>query len=79
MTRAPHGAWLMEVGIKVTNHHKCMHCNKPIILVPSAEERAKKYGGTPESYRKLFSAHTECTLEYRNKNRDYLLIDQFKG
>lgn len=41
---------------------KCIYCNKPVILNPSAEERAKKYGGKPEDYTKLFKAHYHCQV-----------------
>lgn len=44
----------------------CIHCKKPIILVPSATERAAKYGGKPSDYTKLFTAHPDCTLKYRD-------------
>lgn len=43
----------------------CTHCNKPIVLVPSARERAQRYGGTPESYTRLFTAHAQCQLDAR--------------
>jgi hypothetical protein len=45
----------------------CTHCNKPIVLVPSATERANKYGGKPSDYTKLFTAHAACTVKYRNE------------
>lgn len=44
---------------------KCKRCDKPIVLAPSAAERAKKYGGTPSSYEKLFEYHSDCLLELR--------------
>ena len=40
----------------------CSICSKPIVLVPSATERAKKYGGKPSDYIRLFTTHTECQL-----------------
>jgi hypothetical protein len=43
----------------------CTHCNKKIVLIPSARERAAKFGGTPESYTKLFTMHASCLLERR--------------
>ena len=46
----------------------CTICGKPIVLVPSAEERARKYGGKPEDFTKLFTAHTDCFL--REHGRD---------
>lgn len=45
---------------------KCKLCNQEIILVPSAQERAAKYGGTAEYYTKLFTVHGECQVR---KNR----------
>lgn len=42
----------------------CVHCGKPIILVPSAEERAKKCfnGYSAKYYRNLFKEHSECQV-----------------
>ncbi len=45
---------------------KCTICNKEITLIPSAKERANKYGGKPSDYTKLFTEHTECALAKRN-------------
>ena len=55
---------------------KCTICGKPIVLVPSAEERAKKgfgtaqdcadgYCGCAQYYRSLFTTHPECALKKR--------------
>lgn len=41
----------------------CTYCNKPIKLVPSATERAKKHGGKPSDYTKLFTAHNSCQVK----------------
>jgi hypothetical protein len=43
----------------------CTICNKPIVLVPSAAERAQKYGGKPSDYTKLFTTHSECFVAKR--------------
>lgn len=43
----------------------CSICGKPIILVPSAKERAKKYGRKPSDYTRLFTTHSECALAKR--------------
>ena len=43
----------------------CTICGKPIELVPSAAERARRYGGTPADYTKLFTEHTHCQVEQR--------------
>lgn len=40
----------------------CSICGKPIVLVPSAKERARKYGGSPSDYVRMFTAHSECTI-----------------
>ena len=40
----------------------CSICNKPIILIPSATERARKYGGTASDYTRLLTTHTDCQL-----------------
>jgi len=47
-------------------HLNCTHCEKPIILTPSAHERAKKYGGKAKDYRNLFTIHADCQLEIRD-------------
>ena len=46
----------------------CNICNKPIILVPSAQERAKKYGGKPSDYTKLFTTHSDCFIQKRDQD-----------
>ena len=48
----------------------CTICNKPIILVPSAEERAKNdVTGRPATfYRNLFREHAECQLKKRHED-----------
>lgn len=46
---------------------KCKICNKPIVLVPSASERAARYGGKPSHYAKLFTEHAECTVAKRER------------
>jgi hypothetical protein len=47
---------------------KCSHCGKPIVLVPSASERARKFGGVPSDYTRLFTIHADCQLELRKRN-----------
>ena len=44
----------------------CTLCGKPVVLVPSAKERAKKAGGQPEDYTRLFTAHANCQIAKRN-------------
>jgi hypothetical protein len=45
----------------------CKHCHNPIVLVPSAAQRAARdiTGKTAEYFEKLFDYHSECTLELR--------------
>ena len=47
---------------------KCSICNKEIILVPSAKERAKKYGGKASDYTKLFTSHAQCAIDKRRED-----------
>lgn len=44
---------------------KCNICNKPIVLFPSAADRAKKYGGTAAEYNAMFTTHAECAVAKR--------------
>lgn len=46
----------------------CTICKKPIVLTPSAKERAAKFGGTPESYTRLFTAHGTCQVAQRSQD-----------
>ena len=48
----------------------CSICNKPIILIPSAQDRAKNdLNGNPPSYFiSLFRTHTECLINKRNED-----------
>lgn len=45
----------------------CRICGKPVVLVPSAKERAKKYGGTPAFYTSLFPDHAACVVTKRSQ------------
>lgn len=47
---------------------KCTICGKPVLLVPSAKERANKYGGKPSDYTKLFTEHSACVINKRNED-----------
>lgn len=51
----------------------CKHCGKPITLVPSAQERAKKYGGSPIYYTNMFDYHSDCTLKMRKEATSELI------
>lgn len=52
---------------------KCSICNKEIILTPSANERAKKFGGKPSDYTNLFTEHAKCALEKRERETTELM------
>ena len=51
----------------------CTICGKPIVLVPSAKERAAKYGGKPSDYTKLFTEHAQCTVDKRSEEARQLM------
>jgi hypothetical protein len=51
----------------------CSICDQPIVLIPSAEERARKYGETPAFYTKLFSTHVDCAIRRRREETSELL------
>ena len=46
----------------------CSICGKPIVLMPSAAERARRFGGRPGDYTRLFTAHTDCTIAKRSQD-----------
>lgn len=46
----------------------CTICGKPVVLRPSAAERAAKFGGVPGDYTKLFTEHSKCTINKRNQD-----------
>jgi hypothetical protein len=52
---------------------KCRICGKPIGLVPSAKERAKKWGGRPSDYSRLFANHADCATQKRNQDTSELI------
>ena len=51
----------------------CTICTRPIILIPSARERAAKFGGTANDYTSLFTTHPQCALDKRRKETDLLM------
>lgn len=54
---------------------KCTICHKEVTLVPSAAERAKRYGETPAYYTRLFPQHSVCTIAKRNADvRDLIAL-----
>jgi hypothetical protein len=46
---------------------KCTICGEEIVLVPSAKERAAKFGGAPSDYSNLFTTHAQCSLSQSNR------------
>lgn len=52
---------------------KCTICGKSIVLVPSAAERAEKYGGKPSDYTNLFTTHHACAIAQRNRETSELI------
>ena len=52
---------------------KCSYCGQPIVLVPSATERAQKYGGKPIDYINLFTMHGTCQVLKREKETRELM------
>lgn len=51
----------------------CSECGKAIKLIPSAQERAAKYGGVPSDYTKLFTTHSDCFIQKRNRETRELI------
>lgn len=46
----------------------CTICGEPIRLIPSAKERARKFGGEPSDYTRLFTQHADCTVRVRSES-----------
>ncbi|AXC37029.1 hypothetical protein MZ16F87_40890 [Escherichia coli] len=46
---------------------KCTICKKEIVLVPSARERAARFGGKASDYTKMFTTHTACQVAKRSQ------------
>lgn len=54
--------------------NSCTICSRPIRLVPSAQERADKYGTHPARYyTALFTEHADCTLRRRAQETQALM------
>ena len=51
----------------------CTICKKVIKLVPSAKERAAKYGGKPSDYTQLFTTHSTCAVAKRTQDSILLM------
>ena len=56
----------------------CTICGRPIRLIPSAQERAKKFGGQPSDYIRLFTTHSVCAVAKR-RNDTYALMRRLTG
>jgi hypothetical protein len=54
----------------------CTICNKPIVLVPSAAERAAKdlAGKSASYYTSLFTTHSECAVAQRSEQARQLMV-----
>jgi hypothetical protein len=51
----------------------CNICNKPVVLVPSAAERAMRFGGSPSDYIRLFRQHAACIVKQRSEESTELM------
>lgn len=52
----------------------CAICHQPVVLVPSAMERSKRYGDHPPSYyTNLFTVHNACALRKRAQDTSALM------
>lgn len=53
----------------------CTVCHKPIILVPSAAERARQdvTGKSASYYTRLFTTHAECAIAQRESDTRALI------
>lgn len=47
---------------------KCSICSQEIILIPSANERAKQYGLPASHFTALFTTHSSCFIKKRNED-----------
>jgi len=52
----------------------CTICGKPIVLIPSAKERAAKFGGKPSDYTRLFTTHADCLIAKRSRESRELAV-----
>lgn len=51
----------------------CTLCHKPVILQPTAAQRAARNGGVPRDYVVLFPRHAECELKKREQDTHELI------
>lgn len=56
----------------------CTICGLPVVLSPTAAERAARYGGKPSDYTKLFTEHARCALDKRSADTK-ALIQSLRG
>lgn len=73
-----------KLGVRAASFEKdrlmnCQICGKPVVLVPSAKERAEKHGGHPDDYTRLFPSHVECALRKREADVRELINRTRKG
>ena len=45
----------------------CTLCDRPVVLHPTAAQRAERYGGTPRDYTLLFPNHADCVVRARSQ------------
>jgi hypothetical protein len=65
-----------NIGVEVM---ACKYCGKPVVLVPSAKERAANYGKSPGYYTMLFPNHQECEAANRDEAARQLMADYHNG
>jgi len=68
-----HGGGGALKGATVKTAKNCTICGKPVVLSPSAIERAKRHGGAPSDYTNLFDAHADCQLAKRKQDTSELI------
>lgn len=54
----------------------CKYCGRPVVLTPSAAERARKFGGEAKDYVALFPNHGTCVVKARKADTLELLRRQ---
>lgn len=52
---------------------KCDLCGQPIHLKPTAQERARRYGGKASDYEALFPVHSHCQIHKRKQDTSELI------
>lgn len=58
---------------------KCKLCGKPVVLVPSANERAKSTGYPVSYFQNLFDTHSDCAIAKREADTLELMRRTNKG